>query len=73
MHNNTLKITDYAWFFSINKEGKLMFGLGTGELVIIAVVVILLFGAKRIPQMGGSLGEALKNFKKEVTKKDDED
>ncbi len=48
-----------------------MFGLGVGELIVVAVVVVIFFGAKRLPQMGGSLGKALKNFKTEVTKKDD--
>ncbi|MCB9092150.1 MAG: twin-arginine translocase TatA/TatE family subunit [Halobacteriovoraceae bacterium] len=49
-----------------------MFGLGIGEILIILVVLVVFFGAKRLPQMGGSLGKALKNFKKEVTRKDDE-
>lgn len=49
-----------------------MFGLGIGEILIILVVLVVFFGAKRLPQMGGSLGKAFKNFKKEVTRKDDE-
>ncbi len=48
-----------------------MFGLGMGELIVVAIVIVVFFGAKRLPQMGGSLGKALKNFKTEVTKKDD--
>jgi sec-independent protein translocase protein TatA len=50
-----------------------MFGLGYGELILIAVVILVIFGAKRLPQIGGSLGEAFKNFKKEITHKDDND
>ena len=42
---------------------------GTTELLIIAGVVILLFGAKKLPQLGGAVGESIKNFKKGV--KDD--
>ncbi|MGH7197772.1 MAG: twin-arginine translocase TatA/TatE family subunit [Candidatus Omnitrophota bacterium] len=37
---------------------------GPGELVIIFLIVLLLFGASRIPQIARSLGEAIKEFKK---------
>ena len=38
--------------------------LGTGELIIVLVVVLLVFGANRIPQLGDGLGRAIRNFKK---------
>ena len=41
-----------------------MFGLGTTELVLIVIVLILLFGAKRIPEIAKSLGESIRHFKK---------
>ncbi|MBI5057989.1 MAG: twin-arginine translocase TatA/TatE family subunit [Nitrospirae bacterium] len=41
-----------------------MFGLGTSELIIILVIVVILFGASRLPQIGKGIGEAIKNFKK---------
>ncbi len=41
-----------------------MGGLRMGELLIILVVVLILFGAARLPQLGSSLGQAIKNFKK---------
>lgn len=41
-----------------------MFGLGPTELIIIAVIVLLIFGAKRIPEIGKGLGGAIKEFKK---------
>jgi sec-independent protein translocase protein TatA len=41
-----------------------MFGLGVSELLIILVIVLVLFGVKRIPQLGTSLGEGIKNFTK---------
>ena len=41
-----------------------MFGLGFTEILLILVVVILLFGAKRLPELGAGLGEGIKNFKK---------
>jgi sec-independent protein translocase protein TatA len=46
-----------------------MFGLGPWELVIIAVILLLLFGAKKLPEIGKGLGGALrevKNIKKEM-------
>jgi sec-independent protein translocase protein TatA len=54
-----------------------MLGLGTTEIIIIAFVIVLLFGGKRLPQLGRSLGSAITNFKKglnapESEKKDDE-
>jgi sec-independent protein translocase protein TatA len=37
---------------------------GTGELVIIFLVVFLLFGVNKLPQLGDALGKGIKNFKK---------
>ena len=39
---------------------------GMPELIIIALVVFLLFGAKKLPALGGAIGESIKNFKKGV-------
>ena len=41
-----------------------MFGLGTSELLVIGAVVLLLFGAKRIPELMRSMGSGLNMFKK---------
>lgn len=38
--------------------------LGTGELIIVLIVVVLVFGASKIPQLGDGLGKAIRNFKK---------
>jgi sec-independent protein translocase protein TatA len=43
-----------------------MFGLGVPELLIIAVIVFFIFGAKRIPEMGKAVGETIKGFKKSM-------
>jgi sec-independent protein translocase protein TatA len=40
-----------------------LFGLGTQELVIILAIIFLIFGAKRLPEIGSGLGRAIKNFK----------
>ena len=40
-----------------------MFGLGPLELFICAVVVVLLFGTRRLPELGSGLGKAISNFK----------
>ena len=37
--------------------------LGTGELIVILVVVVLIFGVNKIPQLGKGLGEGIRNFK----------
>ena len=44
-----------------------MFGLGTGEMVLILLVVVVVFGATKLPQLGDGLGRAIKNFKRAVT------
>ncbi|HKW94185.1 MAG TPA: twin-arginine translocase TatA/TatE family subunit [Methylomirabilota bacterium] len=59
-----------------------MFGLGYQELLLILVIVLILFGAQRLPDLARSLGSSVKEFKKGVnelkddataaTKKDDE-
>ena len=46
--------------------------IGPLELVLILLVVLLLFGAKRLPELGRSLGSGMKEFKESVTGKDDE-
>ncbi len=43
-----------------------MFGLGPSELIVVFVLVILLFGAKRLPEIAKGLGQGLKEFKKEL-------
>ena len=43
-----------------------MFGLGYQELLIILVIVLVLFGANRLPELARSLGSSVKEFKKGV-------
>ena len=44
-----------------------MFGLGYQELLVILVIVLILFGANRLPELARSLGSSVKEFKKGVT------
>jgi sec-independent protein translocase protein TatA len=41
-----------------------MFGIGFSELLIILVIVLVIFGANKLPQIGEGMGKAIKNFKK---------
>ncbi len=47
-----------------------MFGLGVQELLIILVIIMIIFGAGKIPQMGSALGKGITNFKKSISEKD---
>jgi sec-independent protein translocase protein TatA len=49
-----------------------MFGLGYQELLIILVIVLILFGANRLPELARSLGSSMKEFKKGVNEGKDE-
>lgn len=44
-----------------------MFGLGTPELIVILVIAFLIFGGKKLPEIGSGLGKALNSFKKGVS------
>lgn len=47
-----------------------MFGIGMQEILIILVVALVLFGAKRLPEVGGGLGRAIRNFKRALSEPD---
>ncbi|MGL5807560.1 MAG: twin-arginine translocase TatA/TatE family subunit [Xenococcaceae cyanobacterium] len=49
-----------------------MFGLGWPEIAIIAVVALLVFGPKKLPELGSSLGKTLRGFKEEMEKPDED-
>ena len=44
---------------------------GTQDLIIIAVIVIVLFGSTKIPQIGSGIGQAIRNFKKGISEADE--
>jgi len=41
-----------------------MFGIGVPELLIILVIVLIIFGAGKLPEIGSALGKGIRNFKK---------
>ena len=49
------------------------FGMGFGELVLILVIVVVVFGATKLPQLGDGLGKAIKNFKRAVNSQNEID
>ena len=50
-----------------------MFGIGMQELLLILVVVLLIFGANKLPEIGGGLGRAIRNFRRASSEPDEID
>jgi sec-independent protein translocase protein TatA len=54
----------YITVESEEKERKMIGGLGLPELLIILVIIMVIFGAGKLPEIGAGLGQGIKNFKK---------
>ena len=50
-----------------------MFGLGIGELLVVLVIILIIFGAGRLPEIGESVGRGIRNFRKAVKAPDEID
>lgn len=51
-----------------------LFGpVGPTELLLIVLIIIIIFGARKLPELGKSLGEGIKNFRKSISSKDKND
>jgi sec-independent protein translocase protein TatA len=47
--------------------------IGPTELLLILLIVVIIFGARKLPDLGKSLGDSIKNFKKSMSTKDDDE
>jgi len=52
---------------ALRKEAFMLGSIGPTELLLILLIVIIIFGARKLPDLGKSLGEGIKNFKKAVS------
>ena len=59
--------------FATSINVKDMFGLGTQEILVIALIILLLFGGKKIPELMKGLGKGVKSFKEGMNSLEDED
>ena len=50
-----------------------MFGVGVSELLVVLVIVLLVFGSKKLPEIGGGLGRAIRNFRRASTEPEEID
>lgn len=51
---------------SANVNPGTIFGLGTGELIVILIIILILFGGANLPKLTRSLGQSIREFKKSV-------
>lgn len=50
-----------------------MFSVGPNQILLILLIVVVIFGAKKLPEIGNGLGKAIKNFRKATTEPDEID
>jgi sec-independent protein translocase protein TatA len=58
--------TGFPFIIALNKETNMFGSLGIWEILLIVVVIALLFGGKKLPELGKGLGQGIKNFKNAV-------
>jgi sec-independent protein translocase protein TatA len=57
---------------AVHGEERAMFGLGWPEVLIIGLVAVVIFGPKKIPELGATFGKTLRGFKDELQKPEDD-
>jgi sec-independent protein translocase protein TatA len=57
----------------MKKEGVNMGGLGFPEMVVIMVIALIIFGPKKLPELGSSMGKAIRNFKNSTNQREEID
>jgi sec-independent protein translocase protein TatA len=55
----------------ITLKGEKMFGIGMPELVVILVIILIIFGAGKLPQIGEGIGKGIRNFRKSTKDQDE--
>jgi len=50
-----------------------MFGIGTTEIIVIAVIILIFFGGKKLPELARGIGDAIREFRKAASEKDKKD
>jgi len=50
-----------------------MFGIGMPELIIILVIILIIFGAGKLPEIGGGMGKAIRNFRNATSKTEEKE
>jgi sec-independent protein translocase protein TatA len=60
-------------FVPYPRSNPMPFGIGPLELIIVLVIALVVFGPKRLPDLGRSLGTGMREFKDSITGKDDDD
>lgn len=72
-HRQYVFVCFFLITFATSINVKDMFGLGTQEILVIALIILLLFGGKKIPELMKGLGKGVKSFKEGMNSLEDED
>ena len=71
--STTLKMKALCPLFSVLEKEEIMFGIGMPELLVILVIILIIFGAGKLPQIGEGLGKGIRNFRKSTKDQDEID